>query len=69
MTLQTPISANDFRKQLIDEGKTLKTWAEERGYNPEYCSRVLTGLVKGNRGIGHDIAVDMGIKARPQPRS
>lgn len=57
---QTP---NQFRKQLIDQGLTLKEWAEARDYNPEYCSRVLTGLVKGTRGKGHDIAVAMGIKA------
>lgn len=57
---QTP---NQFRKSLIDQGLTLKEWAEARNYNPEYCSRVLTGMVKGNRGKGHDIAVAMGIKA------
>ena len=56
-------AANDFRKSLIDQGISLKDWAESRGYNPEYCSRVLTGIVKGTRGKGHDIAVAMGIKA------
>lgn len=58
-----PQTPNQFRKSLIDQGITLKEWAEARGYNPEYCSRVLTGLVKGTRGKGHDIAVAMGIKA------
>ena len=38
-------AANDFRKSLIDQGISLKDWAESRGYHPEYCSRVLTGLV------------------------
>ena len=56
-------AANDFRKSLIDQGISVKDWAESRGYHPEYCSRVLTGLVKGTRGKGHDIAVAMGIKA------
>ena len=56
-------AANDFRKSLIDQGISLKDWAESRGYHPEYCSRVLCGLVKGTRGKGHDIAVSMGIKA------
>lgn len=66
MTKSTaPKTPNEFRKQLIDDGITLKDWAIARGYNPEYCSRVLTGLVKGTRGIGHKIAVDMGIKADP----
>ena len=56
-------AADEFRKSLIDQGITLKEWAETRGYHPEYCSRVLCGLVKGARGKGHDIAVAMGIKA------
>ena len=56
-------AADEFRKSLIDQGITLKEWAKARDYNPEYCSRVLTGLVKGTRGKGHDIAVAMGIKA------
>lgn len=56
---QTP---NQFRKSLIDQGLTLKEWAEARDYNPEYCSRVLTGMVKGTRGKGHEIKVAMGLK-------
>ena len=56
-------AADEFRKSLIDQGITLKEWAESRGYHPEYCSRVLTGLVKGTRGKGHDIKVAMGLKA------
>lgn len=58
-----PQTPNQFRKSLIDQGITLKEWAEARDYNPEYCSRVLTGLVKGTRGKGHDIKVAMGLKA------
>lgn len=58
----TPITADQFREQLKKEGVTLKMWAEERGYNAEYCSRVLNGMVKGTRGKGHDIAKKMGIK-------
>ncbi len=55
--------ADEFRKSLIDEGLTLKQWAEDREYDPEYCSRVLNGMVKGVRGKGHDIKVAMGLKA------
>lgn len=66
MTKSTaPQTPKDFRKSLIDQGLTLKEWAIERDYDPEYCSRVLCGLVKGVRGKGHSIAVDMGIKADP----
>lgn len=52
----------EFRNSLRQEGRTLKEWAEDRGFDPQYCSRVLNGMVKGSRGKGHEIAVKMGIK-------
>ena len=59
---QKILTPDDFRKELRKEGKTLKKWAEERNFDPQYCSRVLNGMVKGSRGKGHEIAVKMGIK-------
>ena len=56
------ITAEEFKEELRNNGVTLKMWAEKRNYNPEYCSRVLNGMVKGTRGIGHEIAKAMGIK-------
>ena len=58
----TPITADKFRDNLRKDGLTLKMWAEKNGYNAEYCSRVLNGMVKGTRGKGHEIAKKMGIK-------
>ena len=57
-----PLTASQFREALRKKGVTLKEWAEEREYDPQYCSRVLNGMVKGSRGKGHEIAVAMGIK-------
>lgn len=57
-----PLTASQFRESLRKNGVTLKEWAEKRGYDPQYCSRVLNGMVKGSRGKGHEIAVAMGIK-------
>lgn len=65
-SVATPSPADRFRNDLEAKGMTLKDWAEERKYNPEYCSRVLCGLVKGKRGLGHEIAVAMGIKSQEQ---
>lgn len=70
MSNQTAVRTPDeFRQYLASQGKTLKQWAIEHGYSSqydqEYCSRVLTGMVKGVRGKGHDIAVAMGLKANP----
>lgn len=57
-----PLSPSQFRESLRKNGITLKQWAEHRNYDPQYCSRVLNGMVKGSRGKGHEIAVAMGIK-------
>lgn len=57
-----PLTPNEFREALKKKGVTLKEWAEARNYDPQYCSRVLNGMVKGSRGKGHHIAVEMGIK-------
>ena len=60
------ITPDQFRKSLIDRNITHKEWAESRGYDAEYCSRVLTGMVKGVRGKGHEIKVAMGLKVDPK---
>ena len=57
-----PLTPSEFRESLSKKGVTLKEWAEQRQYDPQYCSRVLNGMVKGSRGKGHEIAVAMGIK-------
>lgn len=59
---QDVITPSEFKEQLAKDGVTLKAWAIDRDYDPEYCSRVLTGMVKGTRGKGHEIAKAMRIK-------
>lgn len=61
-TTEQVITPSEFKEQLAKDGITLKAWAMERGYDPEYCSRVLIGMVKGTRGKGHEIAKAMRIK-------
>lgn len=61
------LSPEEFRQHLIRQGKTLKQWAEERNLDSDYCSRILCGQIKGNRGKGHEIAVAMRLKAKPIP--
>ena len=59
---QDVITPSEFNEQLAKDGVTLIAWAIDRDYDPEYCSRVLTGMVKGTRGKGHEIAKAMRIK-------
>lgn len=56
------LTPEEFKEQLRNEGITLKEWAEEHDFDPNYASKVLNGMVKGNRGIGHKIALKMSIK-------
>ena len=51
-----------FRKR----GETIKSWCDERGYDPTYVSRILNGTIKANRGKAHEIAVELGIKAKSE---
>lgn len=54
-----------FKANLIAQGKTVKEWAEQHGFTAQQVTGVLTGGNKCNRGIGHTIAIAMGIKANP----
>lgn len=48
-----------FRKR----GETIKSWCEQRNYDPTYVSKILNGSIKANRGKAHEIAVELGMKA------
>lgn len=65
-TTQEVLTPAEFREQLIANGMTLKQWAENNGFDTHYCTRVLGGSIKGQYGMGHTIAVAMGIKAKPK---
>ncbi|MBF0309483.1 MAG: DNA-binding protein [Magnetococcales bacterium] len=58
------MTPQQFKQSLKNQGKTLKKWAIEHGYDPIHASRVLNGNIKGHFGKGHDIAVAMGLKAQ-----
>lgn len=59
MKPQTPA---EVKKRLRNEGKTIKQFAEENGFNYVEVLRVMNGTIKGVRGRGHEIAVKLGLK-------
>lgn len=63
--IQSLKTREQFKNELIAQGKTVKDWAEKRGFTAQQVTGVLTGGNKCNRGIGHKIAIAMGIKADP----
>lgn len=54
------------RQQFIAEGISINAWAKSRGYKPRTVYAVLQGTLKCRHGVGHQIAVDLGLKARPR---
>lgn len=52
---------NQIKHRLRQEGKTLKSWAAEQGFNYRTVSEVLRGLRKGNFGEGRDVRQALGL--------
>ena len=50
------------KKRIYAEGKTVREWADERGFPYHIVSNVLRGINLGNYGKGHDVAVALGLK-------
>lgn len=63
MQPQTPAQV---RQRFRREGRTLAQWARDRGYKPNKVYRVMAGIDKGYYGEAHTIAVELGLKARPE---
>lgn len=52
----------DFRKR----GITLSSWARANDYPYAIVSGVVRGVLKGNFGVAHDVAVALHMKASEQ---
>lgn len=57
--LRTP---QEIRAEWLRKGQGQNEWARKNGFNPVTVSQVLTGKNNGTRGVGHKIAVLLGIK-------
>ncbi|HRD34599.1 MAG TPA: DNA-binding protein [Rhodocyclaceae bacterium] len=57
--LRTP---QEVRADWLRRGLTLSAWAKAHGYTKISVSNVLSGRNGGSRGLGHEIAVKLGIK-------
>lgn len=61
-TLKTP---EDVKREFAEQGVCVADWARERGFPPHRVYDVLNRRGECTRGITHEIAVELGIKARP----
>ncbi|EAQ6128993.1 DNA-binding protein [Salmonella enterica] len=56
------MTADQVKRRLHQQGKTITEWAAEHGYSRGDVYRVLNGQVKAKYGKGYEIAVKLGLK-------
>ncbi|BEH14281.1 DNA-binding protein [Marinobacter shengliensis] len=61
MATQTAPTPNEIKHRLRQQGKTLKSWAEEHGFNYRTVSDTVRGLRKGNFGECRDVRQALGL--------
>jgi len=62
MKPQTTRTAQEIREEWLYQGMGQNEWARMHGFNPATVSQVLSGKNTGARGVGHKVAVALGIK-------
>ncbi len=65
MTAQA-MTPQQVKANLSARGITVKQWAAQHGYDHQTVYKVLQGVRKCNYGRGHEIAVALGLKTKPQ---
>lgn len=61
MATQAALTPNEIKHRLRQQGKTLKSWAEEHGFNYRTVSDTVRGLRKGNFGECRDVRKALGL--------
>lgn len=54
-------TVEQLKAEFATEGKTFVSWANERGYDPTYVSRIINGSVQAKYGKAHKIAIELGL--------
>jgi len=55
------ITSETVKQQLYNQGKTLKSFAEENGFKYRTVSEVIRGLRRGNFGEGRKVRIALGL--------
>lgn len=58
-TLRTPQEVKD---EFLRTGTSSTAWAKAHGFDPATVNQVINGRNAGTRGVGHKIAVLLGLK-------
>lgn len=56
------MTREELKKQFETNGISFAEWARQNGFKPNDVHRVVSGFSKAKRGLGHKIAVKLGLK-------
>lgn len=59
---KTALTGQEVKDRFLSRGMPLSKWAEERGYTRQQVYNVVNGVSRTRTGIGHRIAVQLGMK-------
>lgn len=62
MKTRTIRTAQEVRNDFLRKGQSIGSWADKHGFDRTTVNQVLTGRNAATRGVGHQIAVLLGIK-------
>jgi gp16 family phage-associated protein len=62
----TTRSPAEARAWLERHGVTITAWARTHGFKPSIVGALLAGRTRGNWGVAHQAAVQLGLRAPPQ---
>lgn len=62
MKPRTPRTVQQVRAEFSRKGISIGSWADKNGLNRATVNQVLTGRNAGSVGVGHKIAVMLGLK-------
>jgi gp16 family phage-associated protein len=52
----------DVRDDFLRKGQSIGSWADKHGFDRTTVNQVLTGRNAATRGVGHRVAILLGIK-------
>jgi len=61
MATQAVPTPNEIKHRLRSQGKTLKSWAEEHGFNYRTVTDTMAGVRKGQFGEGREVRLALGL--------
>jgi len=62
MKTQKTRSPQQIRDDFLRKGISMASWARDNGFDKATVCQVLSGENQASRGVGHRIAVKLGIK-------